>query len=411
VYGHVTTHEMLWEAGYNYDESFEDKVFYHEATGRVSFPGELFKATFTNHGGWDLDDSVRVMVREFNEDGIKAIILRSPNAYGEYSIVPIDLDSFLPVLYNTEGDLPKVGLTVKELKRKINPIQRVDKKVTYLGMPLDEGITWTNTFTMDDAMEVIHAMTSSPGVGRWANAQMVYYATFGTFRINQLAHTEDIVDCLTQSVNPAGFTAIDDDITRTWGEIMRHGKVERYFSHIDRRVPEKVLEYVKPVNGYMTDLYVHHRHFMEKFADVLVKVSNNERSRIVLSSELTDLVTPEYMARAKKAEEWFRHLTDKAPKARHYNFEKVEGVFPGASRLILSRESQKYWRDANRLAVKTILNSGDPTQFVVALYMYTEKLRNYKDRVNGIDRILFAPNHPGEASVMDLLLSVLRGNG
>lgn len=409
VYGHVTTHEMLWEAGHYTDESFENKVFYHEATGRISVPGKLFKSLFTNHGGWDLDDSVRVLIRDFGDDGVKAIILRSPNAYGEYSIVDIDLDSFLPVLYNTVGNIPVMNLTVKEFKRKINPIQRVDKKVTYNGMP-DSGLTFHKQYPIEDAQAVVEAMSTSPGVGRWANAQMVYYATFGTFRKEQLAHTEDIVDTLTQSVNPDGFAAIEEDISNTWKEIMSRGKAERYFMYLDKRVPEAVMEYVSPTQGHLTNLFVAHRLYLNRFAEILVKVSNHERSPIVMIHELSEPVSDEYMERAKKAEAWFRGLADKAPKSQHYTFDKVEGSFSGASRLMLSRASRKFWRDANRTAVKTILSSGDPSQMVIALYQWTLKLQSYK-RTNGIDRILFAPNHEGEASVMDLLLSVLDGKG
>jgi hypothetical protein len=403
VYGHVTTHEMLEMAGYNVS-AFDGVVFYHDATGRISYPGDLFKALFPNHGGWDLDDSVRIMVRNFGEDGVKGISLRSPNAYGEYSIIPIDLDSFLPVLYNVDGELPDLSMTVEEFKKVLPPIQVVNRNVRYKGMP--ESTASFEKYEPSDAQVVINAMKESPGVGSWANSQMVYYGTHRTFRRNQLAPTEDIVDTLTQSTNAAGFTAVTEDINSTWGEIVSGGRVERYFISIDKRVPKKVADEVVPFNGYLTQLAVAHRTYMDRFAEILVKLSNHERKPI--HHEILDMEVSEYyMNRAADAEKWFRGLADKAPKRTYFDFQEVEGDFAGASRLVKVRESRKFWQDANRKAVKTILNSDDPTQFLVAIYRYSEMCRTWK-RNNGIDRILFAPNHEGEASVMDLFISMLR---
>jgi hypothetical protein len=406
AYLHVTTHEVLRVAGYGkVVDAMGDVVFYHDATGRLAIPGHLFEETFKNHGGWDLDDSVRILIRKFSTDGVKALMLRSPNAYGEYSVVDIDEDSFAPILYNTEGEMPDVGMTVEELRGVIPTIHELDEKVSYLGMP-ESDFQLGDKFTMHGAQLIVEAMASSPGVGAWANAQMVYYATFNTFRTRQLAHTEDIVDTLTQSVNPKGFEAIAADIKETLDLVIAAGHVEGYFLRIDRRVPQYVAEAVVPVNGHLTDLAVAHRSYMKRFADILVKLSNHERKPIKASALCME-VSPEYVQRAVDAEKWFRGLASKAPKSRHFDFTELEGSFPGASRLMLVRESQAYWRDANRLAVRTILNSDDPRQMVIAMYQYSEQCRSWK-RDNGIDRILFAPNHPGEASVMDLLLSVLR---
>jgi hypothetical protein len=400
VYCHVTTHELLWEAGYNID-GMEDKAFYHDATGRFSLPGSLFTKIFKNHGGWDLDDSVRVMVREFT-DGIKAVLLRSPNAWGEYSIIDIDLDSLLPVLYHTYGDIPKMDVSVSEFKDVVFPIQRVDQFTTYEGMPVG-GIELGEDYTPYTAQEIITGMAGSPGVGSWANSQMVYYATKGEFRTKQLAHTEDVVDTLTQSVNPLGFAAIKHDINSTWKAIKIGGVVEEYFIRFDKRVPKKIREGLTPVRGYMTEMAIKHRLVMNVFESDLRKASNNER--VTIDPLMQIQVSPEAHAWAKKAVSSFKRSCDSAPKYKGFDFIKTDH-FIGSTRVQLIHARSEFFRDLNRRVVNKVLSVPNGEELMVALYQWTEFKRSKGD-LDGIDRILFAPNHKGEPSVMDLLVATI----
>jgi len=402
VYAHVTTHELLEMAGYKVS-AFEGKCFYHEATGRFSLPGELFARLFKNHGGWDLDDSVRIIIREFT-DGIKAVLLRSPNAWGEYSIVDVDLDSLLPVLYNTHGEIPKMDMSTSEFMERVLVIHDVDAHVTYAGMP-EGGLVMEDTYSPSSAQSVIDAMATSPGVGPWANSQMVYYATKGSFRPAQLAHTEDVVDTLTQSANPAGFAAITEDINATWQEIAVGGVVEEYFVRRDVRVPERIREGLTTKRGYLTELSAVHRVIMNEFED-RAKLEALEH-RVIIPELMQFQVSPEAMEWATKAIAKYKRLGDKAPKSKEFKFASVGSkFFPGASRVQLSHHRSEFFRVLNRRIVKHVLDAPNGEELMIALYQRSEWKRLQKD-TDGVDRILFAPHFKGEPSVMDLLLATI----
>jgi hypothetical protein len=405
VYVHVTTHEVLNMAGYLTDD-YRDVVFYHHDTGRLSLPGDLFKEVFANHGGWDLDDSVRVLIRNFGSDGIKALLLRSPNAWGEYSILDVDMASISDVLYNTEDGIPEIGMTVAEFKDTVHPIQKVDEHVQYIGMP-EGGLTMNEEYDYNFASQVVEALAEAPNIGSWANSQMVYYSSVGTYRRQQLAHTEDIVDTLTQSVNPDGFKAVAQDIHKTWRAVQTHGIIEEYFVKQDRRVPQRYLKDTETFRGHLSELNVAHKFVLNNFDKALTEISNKQRNPI---SELLDIeVTEKSMDRAKQAELWFRKLADSAPKGKKLVFRDTDApFFDGASQMLLQRRDRDFWFKANRMSVKTLVSSKDTFDLIVAMYQYSEKLRVQYGRTNGIDRFLFPPSPEGEPSVMDVLIAAYK---
>lgn len=408
-YVHVTTHDLLAMAGYNVD-AFDGKVFYHEATGSLSLPGELFKELFKNHGGWDLDDSVRIMVREFT-DGIKGVLLRSPNSWGEYSIVEIDLDSLEPILYNMWRDMPTMGISSKEFGEKLLTIHDVDKVVSYKGMP-ESAKSEDEEYLPAHAQAVIDAMAKSPGVGPYANAAMVYHASTGDFRKRQLAHTEDIVDVLTQTASAEGFAAIKKDIESTWKELAKFGSVERYFVTFDPRIPKDARKYLAQKDngylvthdGYLTKLAIQHRLVTNSFQETLSRESND--NRVVIPELMEFDVSEKARSWAVKAVAAFKLDCSNAPKGKDFVFTPRADSFDDASRLMLQRRASTHYRDLNSRVVKRLVTDPNGAELLVALYQWTEYKRSQADK-DGIDRILFAQNHPDEPSVMDLLLAFL----
>lgn len=403
---HVTTHEMLEMAGYTDFESFVEVTGYHHGTGRLSLPGKLFMALYTNHGGWDLDDSVLVLIRKFSTDGIKGLLIRSPNAYGEYSIVDIDTSTLDGVIYNTEGEIPDIGVTVKEFKDICPPIQRVNQHITYLGMPEGDTLESWDPKTID---EIISSFRNSPSVGQWANSQMVYWATMSNvngkeFRRVQLAPTEDIVDTLTQSINAKGFAAIDSDIKATWAELLRYGKAETYFMKVDRRIPKKVREKLSCTDGYITRLWAAHNSYLNSFAEWAITESNH--SRVLIEDLLNIDLEPKWMDWAAKAWAWIGKVYDDAPRGSEYVFTDTDS-FEGATRMLKQRAYRDHFRLANRELVSKIMGTSRPSNAVIALYQYSA----YKQQFNNarkIDAFLFLPSFDGEPSVMDLLIAEIR---
>jgi len=285
----------------------------------------------------------------------------------------------------------------------VHPIQRVDSNVHYAGLP-SGGLTIGNKYTPKLADQMIEALGSAPSIGGWANSQMVYYASVGDYRKSQLAHTEDIVDCLTQSVNPVGFEQVTKDIEATLKELASLGVVDEYFVKHDIRVPKKYRKSLTPFKGHLTQLHTVHATVMNTFEKKLKEVSNASRKPIdVLLDEETFPVSAEAMGRAKKAEQWYRGLADNAPRGKDYVFSD-NAKFQGASSMMLKHNAFDFWRDANRVSVRTCLGSDNAAELIVAMYRYSEVLRGY-GKENGIDRFLFSPNYSGDISIMDVLIA------
>lgn len=289
TYNHVVTHEVLTLAGYGkVVEQMGDRVFYHEATGRFSMPGHMVQDLFKNHGGFDLDDSFRIMLRRFAGDGVCAMLVRSPNNFGEYSIVDVDVDSFIPVMYNTEDPIPEMGMTVLEFMTKLPTIHQVNKVVTYSGLteaPSMEADSWN----VELVNEFIKTNKMSPGVGAWANIMMVVCDTLRRvskvpFRTRQLAETEDIVDALMQGGTAQQFKEIDEDIQNCYSLVGSIGLVDRYFLYgKGRRISEKAAAKfgIRPLPqdqpGYMSQLQAAHNRTLRSFHDRAVALSGAQR--------------------------------------------------------------------------------------------------------------------------------------
>lgn len=265
TYTHVVTHEILEVAGYEIPEEKKGMEFYHTKAKQWAMPGKAFKYQFRNHGGWDLDDSIMIMKRYLGDGGkLVAVKVRMPNSYGEYSITSaVDWEDF--PIYHDYGDIPildpaMLPLMIDELEVSVQELPETNRDLP-------------EKYTKEEAQYLLGVALDNPGVGSWVNPQIAYYVTFGTYRKVQLASTEDIVDLLTQSPDPAAFAAVKQDSEETaneciWGkrpidEFVWETRLNSAMQ-ITRDESGKVLSRKKPPlhDDYMVEMYEKQRELL-----------------------------------------------------------------------------------------------------------------------------------------------------
>lgn len=217
---HIMTAEVLRVFGFHITET--EKGFYHEATHCFVVPGKFFAENYENHGGYDLDDTVKVHIRRMvMPDGttkLVAFLLRNPNDFGEWSM--IEVDDFGPV-YHRFGTRPpavdygqlcstvpqwstlKNSLRIGELPAMANPPQIGD------------------VFSPEDEGRVLSAATMfKAGVGGTVIPKMIWYAVTGRPIPYLCAPNEDIIDVLQQGQGSIeDIAVIQDWIDMVFGDL------------------------------------------------------------------------------------------------------------------------------------------------------------------------------------------------
>jgi len=408
---HIISHELLARAGYGDDlKDREDLVFYHKATGRISLPGKLVELLYDNHGGWDLDDSIQLLLRKFEDSVIRGIIFRTPNGRGEYSVVEVDYASFddADAIFHREGTIPKLT-SVADLKDVLPPIQRISALIGYRGLPESSSIHLNGgPWTREAAEESRAVMSIAPGVGQWANMVMVsntvasgpHSGAFGPK--DQLAPGEAIVDALQQGASAEVYAAIWDWIEEI-GKAIDGRKVDAFFTDVDYRLPANVSARGDK-DGYMFKLAIAKQRYLASSRERLLDVSAHLRKPIV--GLLDQPVDQAYRQWAIKVVKKYSALNASAPNNTiKYSF-KESGV-SGISRIVKRKLSQDYWESNAQALVSKVTNSGDPGGLTLALYQYTVQCQLEYKRDRGVDRPLFASAGAGQVTMMDLLLEVL----
>lgn len=220
---HIYTQEVL--SLFGYDMPGGQTGFYHEATHSFVVPGEFFQANLANHGGPDLDDTVKVHERNIvlHDGSTKkmAFILRNPNDFGEWSM--IDIDESGPV-FHTYGDMPTVRL--EELVSKVPQFSTLRHKLTIGQLPcIASKATLGSQFSLADEERFRNAVESFPaGVGGTVIPKMIWYAVRGRELRTLVASNEDIIDALQQG--QAGTK--DIELIQEW--------IDQVFSHLGNKL-------------------------------------------------------------------------------------------------------------------------------------------------------------------------------
>lgn len=239
---HIYTYEVLNLFGFNIQPG--DHGFFHKATHSFVVPGEFFQKNLANHGGPDLDDTVKVHIRKFiMADGSvrkMAFILRNPNDFGEWSVIPVRGNG--PVFHDY-GEIPTVSM--EELEFNVPQFSKLRRSLNIGSLPcIVNKAVLSNEFSLADEKRVRTASRAFPaGVGGTVIPKMLWYAVTDDIMRNLVAPNEDIIDALQQGQAGADDVAlIQSWIDSTFASL--HGKLggELDLFWYESRLPQALKE-------------------------------------------------------------------------------------------------------------------------------------------------------------------------
>ena len=210
---HVYTKEVLEIFGYKMPKA--NNGFYHEATHSFVVPGKFFEANLKNHGGPDLDDTVKVHIRRVRRKNGRiqtmAIIMRNPNDFGEWSMISIGKDVG-PVFHNYDEEPPLVDL--EELTQLVPQFTKLEKSLRIGTLPARKNPPKLGPeFSLSDEARIrLAAMGFPPGVGGTVIPKMIWNALLDQPIMDLVDLNENIIDVLQQG---QGSTA-DTEAISNW---------------------------------------------------------------------------------------------------------------------------------------------------------------------------------------------------
>jgi hypothetical protein len=223
---HIMTQEVLEIFGFK--NVYKDHGYYHGKTHCFVVPGKYFIENIPNHGGPDLDDSVKVHVRRVRmADGtveLMAVLLRNPNDFGEWSMIPIKTVG--PVFHKYTDQPPMVDY--EELTTKVP--QSTSRPSDPSGNPSLPGMSSLKIgprFSLvDEGRTRLAALAFPGGVGSSVLPKMLHYALNKGYLNHQVATNEEIIDALQQGLaTPADIKIIKQWAEKTFDDILAgHGR-------------------------------------------------------------------------------------------------------------------------------------------------------------------------------------------
>ena len=202
---HIMTKEVLEIFGFKFkNKGYEG--FYHEESHCFVVPGEFFVANYKNHGGYDLDDTINVMIRQFTtKDGsntLCAFLLRNPNDFSEWSEIPISPKE-LEYCYHRIGDIPTVSW--EELNEKVpkltDLIANNEISYKYTELPGASSVVLDAVYSIEDEIRNRTSTLMMPGgTGATVLPKIVYYAVLGKVMNEQVTSNEQLIDAVQQGM-------------------------------------------------------------------------------------------------------------------------------------------------------------------------------------------------------------------
>lgn len=202
---HIMTREALEIFGFKFkNKNYEG--FFHEQSHCFVVPGDFFVANYINHGGYDLDDTVNVIIRQFTmSDGsntLCAFLLRNPNDFAEWSEIPVSPKE-VKYCYHQIGDIPMVSW--EELNTKVPKLSDLLAagaiNYEYDVLPGASTIELSVQYDMDDEIRNRTAARLMPGgTGATVLPKILHYAIVGTYLEDQIVSNEQLIDAVQQGM-------------------------------------------------------------------------------------------------------------------------------------------------------------------------------------------------------------------
>jgi len=361
----------------------EGTCWYHEKTGRIVYNDLDFAKAYRRHGGWDLDDSIRVHARSIN--GRKVFVnVRSPNSMGEYDIKNYVEGTFAPKWLQSDGTY----LEFPEISNQRPPyIEELNIKYQYenlshetLGISDMDSSDYTQDMVKNSAKM---AISFRGAFGRRANADMIYFETFKDYRIQQLAPIEAIVDACTQEQSNQALELINEDRENVLDEVRYSNQV------IDLLLWEKRAGRPEPGMKYhelaFSKLAMRHQMYCEIYKRAYFDLA--QRTPEVIDKNVFSLGNA-YESKSRLVVKWFyelRHTLDRDVNETNGSFyQRINDMI--CDHLIST---------LSRLTIYDIVLG-------MASYIYSNMHGNeYKDTV------LFQDSTPGKDSIFNFYLEAI----
>ena len=214
---HIMTKEVLELAGFKMPKG--DFGFFHEATHCLVVPGEFFQKHLPDHGGPDLDDTVKVHIRNVGGTMV-AFLLRNPNDFGEWSMLPVNDAG--PVFHAYTDQPPVVDW--EELFTTVPQFSWMMDELTIGSLPGGKSLTIGEVFSLTDELRVRTAAQMFPaGTGGAVLPKMIHAACVGGYLPEYYASNEDIIDALQQGMATPEDIAIISDFAEYIFSCVREG--------------------------------------------------------------------------------------------------------------------------------------------------------------------------------------------
>jgi hypothetical protein len=376
---YVATDAWLAMAGYEEEDTPRGFVRYHESTNRMVLNDEDFAEAYARHGGWDLDDMPMWVFRAINGER-KVVCIRRPNGPGEYSIFNYLPGSTYPTWTRVDDEL----VEFPEVEGERPPFLE-ELNISYTGMP-ESTKEISPIYDVHAVVEAVKTAMDGKGTfGRWANAQMVFNRSTGSYRSTQLAPTETIIDTCTQEPTAEKLAAVERDTQLTLASLA----VNRVI--VDRKLWRRRIgrhdNKIRYVDGHYTQLW--------KSYERIVQVAQNRLNSMAqdcVKNIPTEIINAGKNDFAKQGQDLVIHFRKKA----------------GEVRDVPEPERRQFWSDLSDRMVEYFTTNFDADLrekviLAMATFCYTKKQGDrYKDTA------LFLSSMEGKLCMFDLYLGAVK---
>jgi hypothetical protein len=246
---YIMPKEVVYMLGYDVDLD-DMEGLYHEETQTFMIPGCLAKPIMAKLGGGDFDDNVMIHVRRMvMMDGsirLVAVLIRTPNDWGEFWI--LDISEFGPVFFADDDGIDMPTIYEKDfLKFKnVTPAGQLPSKINGSDRPKPAVWNWESTVYNSNAASV-----SGSGVGGQVKTKMIQYGALNAPFDWLICPNEDMIDALQQCKGDIqDLLALNDWSSIEMARILETARLDAYWW--ESRNMTKTVKALRK-GGYMTE--------------------------------------------------------------------------------------------------------------------------------------------------------------
>lgn len=289
---HIMTRDALEIFGYNLPKD-NGHGFYHHKTHCFVVPTEFFIENYANHGGYDLDDTINVLIRRFvDQSGIastKAFLVRNPNDFGEWSVIPVS-DKEIKNAFHVYGAMPTVSYSelCEQVPQLSSLLSNGSISYQYQELPGAAAVRVNGQFSIHDEARIRMAMAALPGgTGATVIPKMLTYAVTGSYIKDQLVSNEQIIDAVQQGLADMDDMGLIQEANNRYYEniknwlVRTNGQVDYYWAttRIHRKTAQRYgfnSHYASKSGSMMMELMLTRETVVRRAFAELLEWANNE---------------------------------------------------------------------------------------------------------------------------------------